>query len=289
MPDASRQNRFVAELRQDIRFRSTGHAVTMRTMNAPLSAQRIAAACRSNAQPVAIEVVAETGSTNADLLARVDGLTSPVLLAAERQTAGRGRAGRIWHSAPGAGLTFSLAWKFVGPLPALTGLPLAVGVAIAEELASLQVECRLKWPNDILMDGKKLAGILIETASVNGIWAVIGIGLNVDVPASLALQIGRPVAALPALQTDRNFLLAALLNGLSDALVQFDAAGFDAFVARWNRLHAYTGQPVVIMDGGQVLYRGKAIGVDGIGRFVLDTASGRIAVVAGDVSLQTEG
>jgi BirA family biotin operon repressor/biotin-[acetyl-CoA-carboxylase] ligase len=271
-------------------FRDSGHAVTMPPMHTPLSAQRIAAAYGSSSPSVAIEVVAETGSTNADLLARLDRLTSPTLLAAERQTAGRGRAGRVWHSAPGAALTFSLAWKFSGPLSALAGLPLAVGVALAEKLNSLQVECSLKWPNDILMQGKKLAGILIETASVrNGTWAVIGIGLNVALPAGLAAQIDRPAAALPAGQTDRDFLLAALLDGLSETLVQFEAAGFGAFAARWNRLHAHAGQSVAITDGGRVLHRGRAIGVDDTGRFLLDTASGRIAVMAGDVSLQTEG
>jgi BirA family biotin operon repressor/biotin-[acetyl-CoA-carboxylase] ligase len=187
-------------------------------------------------------------------------------------------------------LTFSLAWKFGGPLSALAGLPLAVGVVVSEQLAALQIESRLKWPNDILIEDGKLAGILIETASVeNGIWGVIGIGINVEMPPGLAAQIGRPVAVLPPLQTDRNLLLAALLNGLSEALIQFDTTGFAAFAGRWNRLHAYTGRQVVIMDGGQVLYRGVAIGVDDTGRFMLDTPSGRVAVMAGDVSLQTDG
>src|SRR3954471_1030166 len=132
-------------------------------MSHALSAQRLAALCRPAAQQVAIEVVAETGSTNADLLARIDGLVTPVLLVAEWQTAGRGRAGRNWQSEAGTGLTFSLAWKFQRPLAELTGLPLAVGVALAEVLALFQVPVQLKWPNDVLKDGGKLAGVLIET------------------------------------------------------------------------------------------------------------------------------
>jgi BirA family biotin operon repressor/biotin-[acetyl-CoA-carboxylase] ligase len=272
-------------------FRRHQPAVTMRSMIPSLSAQRIAAACRAAAQQVAIEVVAETGSTNADLLARLDTLTSPVLLIAEMQTAGRGRAGRVWHSAPAAALTFSLAWKFDRPLQALAGLPLAVGVAIAETLTLFDVNACLKWPNDVLKDGNKLAGILIETASAKnalsgGVWAVIGIGLNIAMPEYLTAQIDRPVADMAALKPDRNRLMAALLNGLSEMLMEFDSAGFGAFAARWNRLHAHAGKQVAILDRGQVLHEGKAVGVDECGRLLLDTPDGRVAIVAGDVSLR---
>src|SRR5687768_7472650 len=103
----------------------------------PLSADLIGAGCRHAA--VDIEVVAETGSTNADLMARLPDLQAPLLLIAETQTAGRGRSGRAWLSAGGTALTFSLAWKFNRPLAALAGLPLTVGVALAETLASLGI------------------------------------------------------------------------------------------------------------------------------------------------------
>jgi BirA family biotin operon repressor/biotin-[acetyl-CoA-carboxylase] ligase len=263
----------------------------MRTMTTMLFPQRIAALCRETAQRIAIEVVAETGSTNADLLSRINHLSSPVLLTAETQTAGRGRAGRTWLSAPGASLTFSLAWNFKCPLHELVGLPLAVGVVIAEVLAQFNIDARLKWPNDVLKDGKKLAGILIETASPkktadNAIWAVIGIGLNIAIPDNLAAQIGRPVADAAELQPDRNALLAELLNGLAEALVLFEEQGFQAFMTRWNLLHAYAGQPVVILDHGTILHEGIAAGVDHIGRLLLDTTTGRTTVVAGDVSLR---
>jgi BirA family transcriptional regulator, biotin operon repressor / biotin---[acetyl-CoA-carboxylase] ligase len=263
----------------------------MRTMTSPLSARRIALLRRSGAQSLAIEVVAETGSTNADLLARLDGLALPTMLVAEMQTAGRGRAGRSWHSTPGAALTFSLAWKFDSPLQALAGLPLAVGVAIAETLARLGVDVRLKWPNDILRDGRKLAGILIETASVrNGsgsVWAVIGIGLNVSVPDNLAAKIDNPVADLSGSDIDRDQLLAALLDGLSEALTAFDRTGFAGFSDRWNRLHAHAGQQVAILDHGRIAHEGHAVGVDNSGRLLLDTAAGTVAITAGDVSLRS--
>jgi BirA family biotin operon repressor/biotin-[acetyl-CoA-carboxylase] ligase len=240
---------------------------------------------------VAVEVVVETGSTNADLLARAPALSGPVLLVAEHQTAGRGRAGRSWLSAPGSSLTFSLAWKFEAGPQALSGLPLAVGVALAETLARLGVQVRLKWPNDLLKDGDKLAGILIETApSAHGIWAVIGIGLNLAMPDELERSIGRAVAAAPWLaRMDRDTLLASLLDGLAAALREFERGGFPAFAARWNLLHAYQGEAVTIIDRGAVLHEGWAAGVDDAGRLLLDGAEGRIAIAAGDVSLRVKG
>jgi BirA family biotin operon repressor/biotin-[acetyl-CoA-carboxylase] ligase len=255
-----------------------------------MNAGRIMALSNAGTQgTVLVEVVPETGSTNADLLARAPDLAAPVLLVAEHQTAGRGRAGRSWLSAPGHSLTFSLAWKFDGGLQKLSGLPLAVGAALAETLGRLGQPVQLKWPNDVLKDGDKLAGILVETAQAGdgGVWAVIGIGLNLAMPDELEEQIGRPVAAVPWLaRMDRDTLLAALLDGLLDALRLFERTGFAAFTARWNLLHGWQGQAVTILDRGEVLHEGLAAGVDDAGRLLLDTESGRVAIVAGDVSLR---
>jgi BirA family biotin operon repressor/biotin-[acetyl-CoA-carboxylase] ligase len=253
-----------------------------------MNAERIAELSRSG---VAVEVVPETGSTNADLLARAPRLAAPVLRIAEHQTAGRGRAGRSWLSAPGHSLTFSLAWKFDGGLQQLTGLPLAVGVAVAETLGRLGQQVQLKWPNDLLKDGDKLAGILVEAQPAAGgaVWAVIGIGLNLVMPDELEEKIGRAVAAVPWLaRMDRDTLMAALLDGLAEALAQFAQAGFAAFSARWNLLHGWQGQLVTVLDRGEVLQEGLAAGVDDAGRLLLDTAQGRTAVVAGDVSLRVK-
>jgi BirA family biotin operon repressor/biotin-[acetyl-CoA-carboxylase] ligase len=253
-----------------------------------MNAQRIAALSGSG---VTVEVVAETGSTNADLLARASQLSGPVLLIAEHQTAGRGRAGRSWLSAPGHSLTFSLAWKFEGGLQQLTGLPLAVGVALAETLGHLGQPVQLKWPNDLLKDGDKLAGILVEAQPVGAgaTWAIIGIGLNLAMPDELEARIGRSVATVPWLaRMDRDALAAALLDGLAQALDQFAQAGFGAFSARWNLLHGWQGQLVTVIDRGEVLQEGLAAGVDDGGRLLLDTAQGRSAIVAGDVSLRVK-
>lgn len=252
-----------------------------------MNAGAIAALSRA---AVDVEVVAQTGSTNADLLARAAQLARPTLLIAEHQSAGRGRAGRSWLSAAGDSLTFSLAWKFAGAPHRLLGLPLAVGVALAEALAALDVPVQLKWPNDLLKDGSKLAGILIETRAADGAtWAVIGIGLNLRMPDDLEQRIGRAVAAAPWLaRMERDVLVAALLDALAAAMAQFDAAGFGPFRARWDALHAWRGRPVAIVDQGAVLQQGVAVGVDDSGRLLLDTDGGRVAVLAGDVSLRLE-
>jgi len=251
-----------------------------------MNAERIAALSRAG---VAVEVVLETGSTNADLLARAPQLLEPVLLVAEHQTAGRGRAGRSWLSSSEHSLTFSLAWKFDGGPQALTGLPLAVGVALGDALGQLGVQVQLKWPNDVLKDGDKLAGILVETQSApgGGIWAVIGIGLNLIMPDEVEKQLGRSAAGAPWLaRMERDVLMAALLDALADALRLFARQGFSAFSARWNLRHAWQGCHVRILDNGQVLQEGLAAGVDDAGRLLLDTAQGRNTVLAGDVSLR---
>ena len=192
---------------------------------------------------------------------------------------------------------FFAGLAFGRPLQSLLGLPLAVGVALAEALAALDVPVALKWPNDVLKDGKKLAGILLETVALpatepggqGGTWVVIGVGMNLSMPDRLEAQIGHAVADAPWLaRMDRSRLLAALLNALADVLSQFEEGGFKPFMPRWNSLHAYAGQTVLILDHGKVLQQGRAVGVDQSGCLLLDTAAGRIAVVAGDVSLRVK-
>lgn len=260
-----------------------------------LTSERIASLLRPAARQIDVQVVDETGSTNADLLAALPSLPAPVLLIAKSQTAGRGRAGREWLSATGKSLTFSLAWKFSLPVHALVGLPLAVGVSIAESLAMFNVPVKLKWPNDVLYEGRKLAGILIESATAAHVphdasWAVIGIGINIALSESMAAEIGRPVANIPWLaELDQDMLMATIASGLAEAMVQFEHEGLAAFTPRWNALHAYAGQIVMILDSGKLQHEGLAAGVDDIGRFVLDTPAGRTAIMAGDVSLRPKG
>lgn len=254
------------------------------------SEKEITAACEGPAQQVAIEVVEETGSTNADLMARLQTLQGSTLRVAESQTAGRGRAGRAWHMEPGKTLTFSLAWRFGLPLAQLVGLSLVAGVALAERLTAWKIDARLKWPNDVLKDGGKLAGILVEAAAdkrdAHHAWAVVGIGLNLASSAHVAAQIGTPIAAATGLPDDPNAVLAALLNSLAKSLAEFEEQGLPPFITRWNRLHAYADKPVAILENGRIAHEGSAVGVDDTGRLVLDTEHGRIAILSGDLSLR---
>ena len=266
----------------------------MRAMSLPtpfLSAEKIAA-CRSpDALPVAVEIVAQTGSTNSDLLARTSTLKQPTLLVAEMQTAGRGRAGRSWLSEPGASLTFSLAWPFALAPQALLGLPLAVGVVLAEALAALDVPVQLKWPNDVLKNGRKLAGILVETAlHEQTTWAVIGIGLNLLMPEELEAKIGHSVADATWLsQMDRNVLLATVLDSLALGMLDFAEQGFAAFSGRWNKLHAYAGERVNLIDQGKIVRHGTALGVNQHGCLLLQDLHGVVSpIMVGDVSLRIE-
>ncbi len=268
-------------------------------MSLLLDAERIAGLCTAVRHGLAVEVVAVTGSTNADLRQRADQLRTPVLLAAEQQTAGRGRAGRSWLSAPEDSLCFSLAWRFAGQVARLAGLPLAVGVALADALRSRGYPVTLKWPNDLLLNGDKLGGILVETTTVRtdrdepALWAVIGVGLNVSVNRERDDGVATPVASLSSLASlgesiDRNTLLAALADALVAALVSFDAQGLAPFIDRWQRWHAFAGLPVMIVEQGRLLHEGVARGIDALGCLLLDTGSGIVAVAAGDLSLRPQ-
>lgn len=263
-------------------------------MNAPLDASRIASLSRAARQGLAVDVVASTCSTNADLRQRIgqgaapDG---PRLLAAEVQTAGRGRAGRSWLAAPGDSLCFSLAWPLRGPVARLVGLPLAVGAAIAGTLRDAGHPVTLKWPNDLLLGDEKFGGILVETvprradAADSPLWVVIGIGLNVHANPARDAGIGHRVAALGE-RIDRDALLASLADALAQAMAQFDAHGLAPFIERWQRWHAFAGLPVAIVDQGRPLHHGIARGIDASGCLLLDGPDGILAIAAGDVSLR---
>jgi BirA family biotin operon repressor/biotin-[acetyl-CoA-carboxylase] ligase len=258
---------------------------------------------------VAIEHVAETGSTNSDLLERAraaaaSGAASfaPCLRVARRQLAGRGRHGRTWHGTPGASLTFSLAWPFAGA--DLSGLSLAVGTALADALAdALEAPAAasrigLKWPNDLwLLDegnegdaarpGRKLGGVLIETAPFGGgRVAVVGVGLNV-----LALTVddaAAGVAWLAELQPDATpaAVLDRLVSPLVDALRRFERSGLAAFVGRFAARDLLRGRRVVAAgpDGTELDGVGSGISTDG--DLLLRTAAGLRPVRSGEVRLR---
>jgi len=261
-----------------------------------------------------IEIVEETGSTNADLMARMkalpqrrDALARPIVRVAYLQTAGRGRRGRSWVAQPGDALLFSLACVLPRPIDGLAGLSLAIGSALVDGLRALPVaapgQIALKWPNDVLLEGDKLVGILVETAwtTPDATAVVIGIGTNVRGAEALAAKVeelnagplapavpGTTPTALSRAWQNANLTdtFAAELGALEPALKRFGESGFASFQARWNACHAYAGREVVLFEQGQELMRGIAAGVDERGQLLVDTAQGRETVVTGDVSLR---
>ncbi|MBN3855410.1 biotin--[acetyl-CoA-carboxylase] ligase [Paraburkholderia sp. Ac-20340] len=267
-----------------------------------------------------IEIVEETGSTNADLMARLkalphraDALARPIVRVAYLQTAGRGRRGRSWVAQPGDALLFSLACVLPRPIEGLAGLSLAIGSALVDGLRTLPVaapgQIALKWPNDVLLEGDKLVGILVESAwsTPDASAVVIGIGTNVRGADALAKKVqalnadaaaqqaapvpGTTPTALSRVWPGANLteVLAAELNALENALERFGANGFAAFQARWNACHAYAGREIALYEQGAELMRGIAVGVDERGQLLVDTPRGREAVTTGDVSLRLAG
>jgi BirA family biotin operon repressor/biotin-[acetyl-CoA-carboxylase] ligase len=230
--------------------------------------------------------VARCGSTNSVLLAE-KGLARPVLLLADEQTAGRGRRGQRWHSAPGEGLTLSLAVVLRRPLRELAALPLVAGVAVARALRALGVaRAALKWPNDIVVDGAKLGGILAETKSLNGaIKAVVGVGINLRGAAALRTRLRRKVAALEQFTAvpDPETMAGAIAQTLLESLTAFETRGLDAVRADWDRLDAHAGQRLrVRLADGRVL-TGVASGLESDGALRLATRTGMRAVHSGRV------
>lgn len=246
-----------------------------------------------------LELVEETGSTNADLTAacrQAPWSDAGGLRLAYRQTAGRGRLGRPWQGQ--AGMTFSVALPFALAPAQLTGLSLAVGLALAEALgdvdARLGARVGLKWPNDLQIDGRKLAGILIESvpAGPNRIWAVIGIGLNLVRDARMEAALGRELAgvaeAMPGFDASRDAarLLAAVLERLASMRTAFLAHGFGPMAPRWSAADAYRDQPVRLLHDGKVIAEGMARGVDEAGQLLLETPAGLERVASGELSLR---
>jgi len=228
---------------------------------------------------IEVRMVQRCGSTNEVLLmeARPD-----VLLAAEEQTAGRGRRGRRWYSPPGAGITFSLSALIRRPARELAGLSLVAGVGAARALRALGVaQAALKWPNDLVVEGAKLGGILVET---RGNFAVIGLGINCRRDPALEARLKRPLAALDQyVAVDRNQLIERVAQSLLEALAMFQAHGLEPLRAAWERMDAHAGKRLrVRLADGRVL-TGLARGLDGDGGLRLQTRSGVRAVRSGRV------
>ncbi|HMA07273.1 MAG TPA: biotin--[acetyl-CoA-carboxylase] ligase [Ramlibacter sp.] len=228
-----------------------------------------------------VEILPEIDSSNTELMRRARaGRMEPVLLVAERQSAGRGRLGRGWTSAPGDSLTFSLGLPLA--LRDWSGLSLAVGVSLAE---SLDPRIRLKWPNDLWLDDRKLAGILIETAGTapSPRYAVVGVGINLAVPAATGLAT--PPAGLRELMPDcqAGAVLLRVAAPLVQAIQTFEQEGFGPFKARFDARDALRDRAIVLSDGTAGIGRGT----DEQGALQVQMALGIRAVNSSEVSVRT--
>lgn len=221
-------------------------------------------------------------------------------LAAEFQSGGRGRRGRQWICPVGHGICFSLSWQYPVTPPALTALSLAVGLVVAEALQRLAIQgLALKWPNDVLVGGRKLAGVLIDVTGESGgpLKVVVGIGLNYRHSPALDLIAGEETGGLPPVSLDqvvpadrlpdRNALLAALLNRLHALLAGYADHGIAPLVGRWRAYDHLHGRALVVSSAaGRVSGVGCGITPDGALR--VRTGQQVTAVVAGDVTLRHE-
>ncbi len=220
-------------------------------------------------------------STNTELMRRARaGQNEPVLLVAEAQTAGRGRLGRSWHSGhqPGAVLTFSLGLPL--RLDDWSGLSLAVGLGVAQ---GLHPALRLKWPNDVWLDERKLAGILIETTQVGDLrYTVIGVGINIHPLDATGLTTAPAWLQELAPDIDAPAALLQVAAPLVGAVQRFEREGWTSFQTAYAQRDALAGREVTLSDGSS----GQARGVDARGALLVHTAAGLKKIASAEVSVR---
>lgn len=229
-------------------------------------------------------------STNTALLAVIPPKQGVRVLLAERQQGGRGRLGRPWASPLAANLYLSVDRQFDGGLARLAGLSLVAGIAAAEALREVTgLDIRLKWPNDLWLDGRKLGGLLVEGGGEHGgpARAVIGLGLNVRMPVAFGRDIDQAWIDLAARcePPSRNALAAALLSAWLPALEIFDREGLASFLPRWQALDALAGQRVRVINGNQV-WDAEALGLASDGGLRVRDGQGERTVYSGEVSVR---
>jgi BirA family biotin operon repressor/biotin-[acetyl-CoA-carboxylase] ligase len=258
----------------------------------PLSAAAIRSALAGRGAGIDVEVLDATDSTSAHLLRADAAQLSGRVCLAEVQSAGRGRRGRGWVATPFHNLVLSIGWRFEAGPAALSGLSLAAGVAVLRALELFGVrDCGLKWPNDILLGGRKLAGLLVDLRgeAAGPSLAVLGLGLNVHLAEREAALIDQPWASLreqlPG-PVDRNRLAALVIAELADLFRAFEHGGFEPWRGEWEQRHLYQHQPVRLLLGEQQI-AGTVVGIDAHGGLRLRDARGEVHTYhSGEVSLR---
>jgi len=235
-----------------------------------------------------IQIFDEIDSTNSESLRQIQsGNTENRVVVASSQTAGRGRRGRQWLSPKNAGIYLSLTRRFSLEANALQALSLVTAISVLEALQELGAQgLQLKWPNDVLFEKKKLAGILLELQQKEASrYVVFGIGVNIELSADSLERIDRPATDLTSIIIEppsRVILLAALLNQLCRNLEKYESSGFSSFEERWNDLDCYRMNDIEIQNGESRLI-GRSLGVDSGGSLRLQTAKGIQSINGGEV------
>ncbi|CAM3732359.1 bifunctional biotin--[acetyl-CoA-carboxylase] ligase/biotin operon repressor BirA [Parendozoicomonas haliclonae] len=242
------------------------------------------------AAQLALDLKMITASTNDDVRNIIDDSRWRVAIA-EYQSQGRGRRGRVWQSPLGASLYYSMLWRIDGGLTSLDGLSLAVGLTVVKTLESLGVSpLGLKWPNDILANGKKLAGVLLEISGdpTGSCEVVIGIGINLSLSLDLKNKIDQPVTDVHALlghPVSKNKLAGRLTENLVMMLETFGQHGFTPFQRAWQDYDAFAGSPVVLHAGNTTI-TGQAAGISESGAVLIRNEAGVTAYSGGEISLR---
>ncbi len=244
-------------------------------------------------QLTGLNIEASLDSTNSALQRLPLAQQHATAILAEFQSAGRGRRGRQWHSPHGRNLYLSLGWKFENHLAELGCLPLVLALSAAQALARAGLKGhRVKWPNDLLLDGRKLCGCLVEVKgdAKGPCHAVLGVGINVFMPESEAAnEIDQPWtdlhSRLPA--CSRNKLATLLLEELIKQLLLFAEQGFTPFRDTWAKMDGLNGR-VVNVDAGNSSLQGTARGIDNQGALLLDTGKEVLSLHVGEVSVKID-
>ncbi|MFT5707712.1 MAG: BirA family biotin operon repressor/biotin-[acetyl-CoA-carboxylase] ligase [Oceanospirillaceae bacterium] len=240
-----------------------------------------------------IELKTFTDSTNLMALRKVNEYRHGALYLTEYQHAGRGRRGRTWVGSLATNIYFSLMWRFTGGAVALEGLSLVVGLSIVQSIAKLGIKgIELKWPNDLLYQGRKLAGILLEMQgdASGDISVVIGVGVNVkmDKSSTQAATIDQPWIDLTRISDraiDRNKLLAVMISKLVENLCLFEKEGFKAFIEAWHSYHVYQDSDVKLLLGDKII-EGICRGVNKQGALLLERDGEVEAFHGGEISVR---
>ncbi|MDQ7985278.1 bifunctional biotin--[acetyl-CoA-carboxylase] ligase/biotin operon repressor BirA [Pseudomonas sp. G34] len=260
-------------------------------LEAPLSLLDNDSLCASSTYPITL--LQQVDSTNAQAMRHLaSGAVPPFLVIAEQQTAGRGRRGRSWASPFGENLYYSLVLRVSGGMRQLEGLSLVVGLALLQALRDAgAADAGLKWPNDLLVGGRKIAGILLELSGdpADVCHVVIGIGVNINMRVTPQGEvIDQPWTSLRQVlgeQVDRNVFVAGLNRQLERYLQLHQVQGFAALREQWEANHLWQGRVVVLAAGAQTI-QGRVLGVDDTGALRLQIDGQEKVFSGGELSLR---